>query len=201
MKLSRGDTLVVASHNPGKVREIVELLAPYRLHVIGAGDLEIEEPEETETTFAGNAALKALWVADRCGQIALADDSGLSVAALDGAPGVYSARWAGPHKDFGAAMARVEQALKDRGATDMSAKFVSALALALPYETPRIFEGEVRGHLLFPPRGTNGFGYDPIFVAEGMTQTFGEIKPAAKLAMNHRSRAFEKLIASDVFAS
>ncbi|MEI9990373.1 MAG: RdgB/HAM1 family non-canonical purine NTP pyrophosphatase [Rhizomicrobium sp.] len=200
MRLSRGDTLVVASHNPGKVREIVELLAPYRLHVIGAGDLEIAEPEETETTFAGNAALKALWVANHCGQIALADDSGLSVAALDGAPGVYSARWAGPHKDFGAAMARVEQELKDRGATDMSAKFVSALALALPHETPRIFEGEVHGYLAFPPRGANGFGYDPIFVAEGMPQTFGEMEPKAKLAMNHRSRAFQKLIASDVFA-
>ena len=201
MKLNRGDTLVVASHNPGKVREMVELLAPYRLHVIGAGDLEIEEPAETETTFAGNAALKALWVANRCGHIALADDSGLSVAALDGAPGVYSARWAGPGKDFSAAMARVERELKERGATDMSAKFVSALALALPHETPRIFEGEVHGQLVFPPRGSNGFGYDPIFAADGMTKTFGEMEPAAKLAINHRSRAFQKLIASDVFAS
>lgn len=201
MKLARGDTLVVASHNPGKVREIVALLAPYRLHVIGARDLEIEEPEETETTFAGNAALKALWVANRCGHIALADDSGLSVAALDGAPGIYSARWAGPAKDFAVAMARVERELKERDATDTSAKFVSALALALPHESPRIFEGEVHGHLVFPPRGGNGFGYDPIFVADGMTQTFGEMAPAAKLAMNHRTRAFEKLIASDVFAS
>jgi len=201
MKLARGDTLVVASHNPGKVREILELLAPYRLHVVGARDLEIEEPEETEATFAGNAALKARWVADRCGHIALADDSGLSVAALDGAPGIYSARWAGPGKDFSVAMARVERALKEKCATDMSAKFVSALALALPHETPRIFEGEVHGHLEFPPRGTNGFGYDPIFVADGMTQTFGEMEPAAKLAMNHRTRAFQKLTASDIFAS
>ena len=201
MKLARGDTLVVASHNQGKVREILELLAPYRLHVIGARDLEIEEPEETEDSFAGNAALKARWVANRSGHIALADDSGLSVAALDGAPGIYSARWAGPGKDFSVAMARVERELKDKGATDMSAKFVSALALALPHEAPRVFEGEVHGHLAFPPRGTNGFGYDPIFVADGMTQTFGEMEPAAKLAMNHRTRAFQKLTASDIFAS
>jgi XTP/dITP diphosphohydrolase len=200
MKLSRGDTLVVASHNPGKVREILELLAPYGLHVIGARDLEIEEPEETEDTFAGNAALKALWVANRSGHISLADDSGLSVAALDGAPGIYSARWAGPGKDFSVAMARVERELMDKDATDLSAKFVSALALALPHEVPRIFEGEVHGNLAFPPRGKNGFGYDPIFVADGMAQTFGEMEPAAKLAMNHRTRAFQKLIASDVFA-
>ena len=200
MKLARGDTLVVASHNPGKVREILELLAPYRLHVVGARDLEIEEPEETEATFAGNAALKARWVAERCGHIALADDSGLSVAALDGAPGIYSARWAGPGKDFSVAMARVERALKEKGATDMSAKFVSALALALPHETPRIFEGEVHGHLEFPPRGTNGFGYDPIFVADGMSETFGEMVPAAKHDMSHRARAFALLKASAVFA-
>jgi len=201
MKLHRGDTLVVASHNPGKVREIMELLAPYRLHVIGARDLEIAEPEETEATFAGNAALKARWVADRSGHVALADDSGLSVDALGGAPGIYSARWAGPGKDFSVAMARVERELKERGARDTSAKFVSALALALPHEAPRVFEGEVRGHLVFPPRGTNGFGYDPIFVADGMSKTFGEMAPAEKLAINHRTRAFEKLTASDVFAS
>ena len=200
MKLAVGDTLVVASHNPGKVREITELLAPFRLHVISARDLEIEEPEETEETFAGNAALKALWVANRSGHMALADDSGLCVAALGGAPGIYSARWAGPGKDFSVAMARVERELKEKGATDMSAKFVSALALALPHETPRIFEGEVQGHLVFPPRGRNGFGYDPIFVADGMTKTFGEMDPAAKLAMNHRTRAFAKLTASDIFA-
>ena len=126
-----GDTLVIASHNKGKVREIIELLAPFNLHVFSANDIEIEEPEETETTFAGNAALKARWVADRCGHMALADDSGLSVAALDGAPGVYSARWAGPQKDFPAAMARVEAELRARNASDLSAKFVSVLALAL----------------------------------------------------------------------
>jgi XTP/dITP diphosphohydrolase len=199
MKLFRGDTLVVASHNPGKVREIVDLLAPYRLHIISASDLEIPEPEETETTFAGNAALKARWVADRSGHIALADDSGLSVTALDGAPGIYSARWAGPNKDFGFAMARVERELKETGATDLSAKFVSVLALALPHEEPRLFEGEVHGHLEFPPRGTNGFGYDPIFVADGMTETFGEIDPTLKHTISHRAKAFAKLVASDLF--
>jgi XTP/dITP diphosphohydrolase len=199
MKLARGDTLVVASHNPGKVREIVDLLKPLGLHVFSARDIEIEEPEETEPTFAGNAALKARWVADRCGHTALADDSGLAVTALDGAPGIYSARWGGPNKDFGAAMARVERELTEKGARDLSAKFVCALALALPHEEPRIFEGEVHGHLAFPPRGTNGFGYDPIFIADGKTLTFGEMEPAAKLAMNHRQRAFDKLVASDIF--
>ena len=199
MKLSRGDTLVVASHNPGKIREIVELLAPYRLHVIGARDLEIAEPEETEQTFAGNAALKARWVADRSGHISLADDSGLSVAALGGAPGIHSARWAGPDKDFALAMDRVERELKAKNAADYSAKFVSALALALPHEPPRNFEGEVHGHLEFPPRGSQGFGYDPIFVAQGMSQTFGEIDPAMKHKISHRAKAFEKLVASDLF--
>jgi XTP/dITP diphosphohydrolase len=199
MKLKPRDTLVVASHNKGKVREIFELLAPFNLHVFSAADIEIEEPEETEETFAGNAALKARWVADRCGHMALSDDSGLAVRALGGAPGVYSARWAGPDKDFTIAMARVERELKEKNATDRGAKFVSALALALPHEPPRIFEGEVHGTLTFPPRGTNGFGYDPIFVPDGGTLTFGEMEPAKKLAMNHRSRAFEMLIASDVF--
>ena len=201
MKLKRGDTLVVASHNPGKVREIVELLAPFRLHVIGARDLEIEEPEETEDTFAGNAALKARWVAEHSGHISLSDDSGLVVHALGGAPGIYSARWSGEGKDFNVAMARVERELKEKSATDLSAKFVSALALALPHETPRIFEGEVHGHLTFPPRGTHGFGYDPIFIADGMNETFGEIDPKIKHAMSHRARAFAKLVASDVFVS
>lgn len=201
MKLKRGDTLVVASHNPGKVREIVDLLAPFRLHVIGARDLEIEEPEETEDSFAGNAALKARWVAERSGHMSLSDDSGLVVHALGGAPGIYSARWCGESKDFNVAMARVERELKEKNATDLSAKFVSALALALPHEAPRIFEGEVHGRLTFPPRGSHGFGYDPIFIADGMTQTFGEIDPKIKHAMSHRARAFAKLVASDVFVS
>jgi XTP/dITP diphosphohydrolase len=199
VKLRPGDTLVVASHNPGKVREIMDLLAPYRLHVIGAGDLELEEPEETEDGFAGNAALKARFVADATGHVALADDSGLAVTALDGAPGIYSARWA-PGKDFAAAMTRVERELQEKGATDLSAKFVCALALAQPHDAPAIYQGEVHGRLVFPGRGTQGFGYDPIFIADGMQETFGEMAPAAKHDMSHRARAFALLKASAVFA-
>jgi XTP/dITP diphosphohydrolase len=201
VKLAPGDTVVVASHNPGKVREIMELLAPYRLHVIGAGNLELEEPEETEDSFAGNAALKARFVANATGHIALADDSGLSVNALDGSPGIYSARWAGADKDFSAAMARVEQELKAKDAKDFSAKFVCALALGEPHAEPLVFQGEVAGHLVFPGRGALGFGYDPIFVADGMTETFGEIAPAIKHGMSHRARAFALLKSSAVFAS
>lgn len=200
MKLRAGDTLVVASHNPGKVGEIRELLAPFRLHVVGANELELEEPEETETTFAGNAALKARAAAHATGHPALADDSGLMVRALKGAPGIYSARWAGPDKDFARAIKRVETELLASGTKDQSAKFVCALALAAPHEDVEIFEGEVRGALTFPPRGVHGFGYDPIFVADGMSETFGEIEPATKHGMSHRARAFEKLVGSAVFA-
>lgn len=199
MKLHVGDTLVVASHNAGKVREIRELLAPFRLHVVGANELELSEPDETETSFAGNAALKAQAAAMATGHVALADDSGLAVNALGGAPGIYSARWAGPDRDFGLAMARVERELQEAGTKDSSAKFVCALALAAPHESVEIFEGEVHGQLVFPPRGGHGFGYDPIFVADGMTQTFGEIEPATKHGMSHRARAFQKLVNSAVF--
>ena len=199
MKLGVGDTLVVASHNAGKVREIRELLAPFRLHVVGANELELSEPDETETSFSGNAELKALAAAIATGHIALADDSGLVVNALAGAPGIYSARWAGPDKDFGQAMARVERELQQAGTKDTSAKFVCALALAAPHEPVELFEGEVHGHLVFPPRGVHGFGYDPIFVADGMTKTFGEIEPATKHGMSHRARAFEKLVSSAIF--
>ena len=200
MKLHAGDTLVVASHNPGKVGEIRELLAPFRLHVVGANELELEEPEETETSFAGNAALKARAAAHMTGHPALADDSGLMVHALAGAPGIYSARWAGPDKDFAQAIKRVETELLASGTKDRSAKFVCALALAAPHEDVEIFEGEVTGTLVFPPRGIHGFGYDPIFVADGMRQTFGEIEPATKHGLSHRARAFEKLVGSAVFA-
>ena len=194
MKL--GPTLVVASHNPGKVREIKELLAPFGIETRGASELGLPEPEETEATFAGNAALKARAAADASGLPALADDSGLAVAALDGAPGIYSARWAGEAKDFAFAMKRIERELKEKGASDLSAKFVCALAVAEPGKNAAIFEGEVHGHLTFPPRGTKGFGYDPIFVADGMSETFGEIEPAQKHAMSHRARAFAKLVAA-----
>jgi XTP/dITP diphosphohydrolase len=190
MKLARGSTLLVASHNRGKVREIADLLSPFGILVHGAAELGLEEPEENGASFAENALLKARAAAAAGGLVALADDSGLCVAALDGAPGITSARWAGADKDFALAMARVERELKN--AEDRSAKFVCALALAAPSGDTELFEGEVRGHLVFPPRGNNGFGYDPIFVADGMSQTFGEIDPAQKHAISHRARAFEK---------
>jgi XTP/dITP diphosphohydrolase len=198
MKLTRGDAVVVASHNKGKVREIEELLAPFGFAVKGAAELGLIEPEETETTFEGNAILKARAAAEVSGMTALADDSGLSVNALNGAPGIYSARWAGKSKDFYAAMARVEHELRD--AKDRSAKFVCVLALAAPNGETETFRGEIEGHLAFPPRGTKGFGYDPIFVANGMRETFAEIDPAAKHAMSHRAKAFEKLVNSPIFS-
>jgi len=199
MKLKRGDALVVASHNKGKVREIEELLAPFGFVVRGAAELGLAEPDETEATFEGNAILKARAAANASGLMALADDSGLSVTALDGEPGIYSARWAGETKDFSFAMARVERELKEKYATDFSAKFVCVLALAAPNGETETFRGEVEGHLTFPPRGTKGFGYDPIFVANGMTETFAEIEPAAKHAMSHRAHAFDKLVNSPIF--
>ncbi|MBV9693273.1 MAG: non-canonical purine NTP pyrophosphatase, partial [Alphaproteobacteria bacterium] len=163
MSLRPGDTLVVASHNPGKVREIEDLLRPLGFKIVGAAALGIAEPEETGSTFEENALLKARAVCAATGLAALADDSGLSVDALDGAPGIYSARWAGPQRDFAAAMARVERELAGR---EPKAKFVCVLALA--GEDTHCFRGEVAGTLIFPPRGTLGFGYDPIFVADGM---------------------------------
>ncbi|MDX2143672.1 MAG: RdgB/HAM1 family non-canonical purine NTP pyrophosphatase [Rhodospirillaceae bacterium] len=186
--------LVVASHNPGKVREIGELLAPFKVEAVAAGSLNLPEPEETEATFIGNAKLKALAAAEASGLPALSDDSGLAVSALGGAPGIYSARWAGPTKDFIIAMQKVERELG--AATDRSAKFVCALALCWPDGHCETFEGEVHGTLTFPPRGTHGFGYDPIFVPEGHTMTFGEMDPAAKHAMSHRARAFAQLVAA-----
>jgi len=205
VRLPRGAVLVVASHNPGKVREIKALLGPHGIEPIGAAELGLAEPEETGTTFAANAQLKARASADASHHPALADDSGLWVNALDGAPGIYSARWAGPTKDFSIAMARVEKELREKGAKDFSAKFVCALALAMPpldgrLGECRIFEGEVHGRLSFPPRGTQGFGYDPIFIADSQSITFGEMEPHKKHAMSHRARAFEKLLHSGVFA-
>ena len=189
MKLTKGETLVIASHNKGKVGEIVALLAPFGIDVVGAGALGLPEPEETGLTFAENAIIKARAAATASGKTALADDSGLCVAALNGAPGIYSARWAGPNKDFSAAMTRIERELSLHNA-GMSAKFVCALALAAPDGQVETFIGEISGHLEFPPRGANGFGYDPIFVADGMTKTFGEIPPRQKHAISHRARAF-----------
>jgi XTP/dITP diphosphohydrolase len=201
MKLPRGSALVIASHNKGKVREIRELLAPFALTIKGADELGLPEPEETEPTFVGNALLKAREAAEASGEVSLADDSGLAVTALDGAPGIYSARWAGEAKDFMSAMARVERELKAKNAKDYSAKFVCVLALAAPNGETAVFEGEVEGTLTFPPRGQKGFGYDPIFVADGMKETFGEIDPAIKHGTSHRARAFRKLLDSGVLSS
>jgi XTP/dITP diphosphohydrolase len=199
MRIARGETLVIASHNQGKVREIRELLEPFALTIVGAAELGLPEPEETGSTFVENALLKARAAANASGRDALADDSGLAVTALDGAPGIYSARWAGEKKDFTAAMTRVERELQARDAKDVSAKFVCALALAKPNGKSESFEGEIAGSLVFPPRGDKGFGYDPIFVAAGMTESFGEIDPAVKHRMSHRAQAFKKLIDSGIF--
>ena len=188
------DRLVIASHNAGKVREIAELLAPFGVDVVSAGDLGLAEPEETGTTFVDNALLKAHAAADAANLPALADDSGLAVNALDGAPGIYSARWAGPNKDFGAAMAKVEELL--RGAEDRGAQFVCALALAWPDGHAEVFEGTVAGEITWPPAGEKGFGYDPIFTADGETITFAEMDPARKHALSHRADAFRKLVSA-----
>lgn len=196
MTLVPGTALVVASHNPGKVREIEELLAPFGIESKGAAALGLPEPQETGLSFAENAALKARAAANASGLPALADDSGLSVEALGGAPGIYSARWAGPARDFTIAMARVERELKEKGGENSAAKFVCALALATPGGDCDIYQGEVKGRLVFPPRGRKGFGYDPIFVAHGMDKTFGEIEPAEKHAISHRARAFAKFVAA-----
>ena len=195
LKLVKGMRLVAATHNPGKAREIEALLDGHYA-VVTAGSLNLPEPDETESTFAGNALLKARHAADRSGEVALADDSGLSVAALGGAPGIFSARWAGPDKDFAFAMRRVEERLEETGSDDRRAWFTSALAVAWPDGPAVVVEGRVDGTLTFPPRGDRGFGYDPIFVPDGFDQTFGEMDPARKDAMSHRARAFEKLKAA-----
>jgi XTP/dITP diphosphohydrolase len=189
-----GGRLVVATHNPGKVREIGDLLRPFHVEPVSAGELGLPEPEETGTTFRANAELKALAAAAASGLPALADDSGLSVAALGGDPGIYSARWAGPGKDFAVAMAKIEELLAASGSPDRSAHFTCALSLAWPDGHVDTFEGHIHGTLVWPPRGTRGFGYDPIFVADGDSMTFGEMDPDAKHAISHRAVAFRQLI-------
>src|SRR5258708_28876881 len=186
-----GSKLVIASHNPGKIIEIADLLAPYPVKVIGAGALNLPEPEETGATFEENAALKARLAAEGSNLPSLADDSGLVVPALDGAPGIYSARWAGPSKDFAVAMERVQRELGDR---DRNAHFVAVLALAWPDGHMELFRGEEYGRLTWPPKGERGFGYDPIFIPEGYEQTFGEMDPTEKHKISHRARAFSKLV-------
>jgi XTP/dITP diphosphohydrolase len=196
---------VIATHNSGKLWEMRELLAPYRVEAVSAGDLGLPEPEETGTTFAENARVKAASAARRANCPAFADDSGLCVEALDGAPGIYSARWAGEARDFGAAMRKVEAELQARGARPpLRAAFISALCVMWPDGHAEEFEGRVDGELIFPPRGSKGFGYDPIFLPDGHDKTFGEMMSVEKhaipadgsLALSHRARAFQALAQS-----
>ena len=184
--------LVIATHNPGKLAEMRELLAPHGVEAVSAGELGLGEPEETGKTFRANAQIKAVAAAKAAHLPAFADDSGLVVDALDGAPGIYSARWAGPTKDFSMAMARVHRELGDK---DRGASFVSVLALVWPDGEEVLFRGEIDGRLTWPPRGDNGFGYDPIFIPDGYSQTFGELSHEIKYAIDHRARAFAKLVA------
>ena len=195
LSLPEGARLVAATHNAGKARELVELLGG-RFSITSAAELGLAEPEETETTFAGNALLKARAAAEGSGMIALADDSGLSAAALDGAPGIYSARWAGPARDFNLAMAKLEERLEAADSSDRSAWFTCALALAWPGAAAVVVEGRVDGLLRFPPRGDKGFGYDPVFLPEGLDLSFGEMAASEKTTLSHRARAFEKLKAA-----
>jgi XTP/dITP diphosphohydrolase len=196
LKLETGAKLVCATHNAGKAQEIAELLDG-RFQIVTAGALGLPEPEEVEATFVGNAVLKARAAADASGLIAIADDSGLSITALGGAPGIYSARWAetSSGRDFDVAMDRVEQEMIAAGGGD-HAWFTSALAVAWPHGAVVAVEGRVDGRIICPGRGAQGFGYDPIFVPDGETETFGEMDPRRKNAMSHRARAFEKLKAA-----
>lgn len=198
--------LVIATHNPGKLREMRELLAPYKIEAISAGDMGLSEPEETGATFGENARIKAEAAAKAAGLPAFADDSGLMVDALGGAPGIHSARWAGPDKNFRGAMETIEAKLRDRGATTPAqrrAHFVSALAVAWPDGHVEEFEGRIDGTLVWPPRGDKGFGYDPAFLPDGHTRTFGEMPsdekhglPPRGKGLSHRARAFLKLAAA-----
>ena len=195
--------LVIATHNPGKLREMRELLAPYGIDAVSAGELGLAEPDETGASFRANARIKAVAAAAASNGPAFSDDSGLVVDALDGAPGIHSARWAGPGKDFGAAMRRVDQLLRERGATrpeQRTAHFVSALCIAWPDRHVEEFEARVDGTLVWPPRGTLGFGYDPMFLPDGHARTFGEMPaeekhglPPRGKGLSHRARAFRKL--------
>ena len=187
------DKIVVASHNPGKIREISDLLRPCGIEALAATDLGLEEPEETGTTFLANATLKAKASAEASGLPSLADDSGLVVPALGGAPGVQSARWAGPGRDFDLAMKRLITELGDR---DRSAHFVCALVLAWPDGHLECFEGQVFGTLVWPRRGDHGFGYDPVFLAAGEKQTFGQMGPERKHKISHRAEAFRQLVSA-----
>jgi XTP/dITP diphosphohydrolase len=193
-RLVSGTRLLLASHNRGKLREIAELMAPHGVETLSAADLGLPEPEETAPDFAGNARLKAVAAATASGFSALADDSGFCVAALGGQPGIYSARWAGPEKDFSAAMARVHTELGEN--PDHRAWFVCALCLAWPDGETATFQGRAEGNFTWPPRGTHGFGYDPVFVPLGGALTYGEMPPAEKHASSHRARAMAQMAAA-----
>jgi XTP/dITP diphosphohydrolase len=193
-RLAPGDALLIATHNSGKLRELESLLAPHGVRPISAASLGLPEPEETAADFAGNARLKAHAAARAATLPALADDSGLCVAALGGQPGIHSARWAGTPRDFSRAMARVQRELGD--AADRSARFVCTLCLAWPDGEDAVFAGESPGTLVWPPRGERGFGYDPIFVPEGDHRTYAEMAPEEKHATNHRARALRQFAAA-----
>jgi XTP/dITP diphosphohydrolase len=197
-RLTAGAELVLATHNKGKLAEIDALLRPFAVSVVSAGDLGLPEPVEDAPDFVGNARLKALAAAEATGRPALSDDSGFCVAALDGAPGVLSARWAGPGRDFAGAMARVHKALDEAGTDDRRAWFICVLCLAWPDGHTEIFEGRIDGTAVWPPRGANGFGYDPMFVPEDAALSFGEMTPEEKHARNHRARAFTRLIGASL---
>ena len=184
--------IIIASHNPGKVREIRKLLEPFCVKVISAGELGLPEPVEDGTTFTENSVIKAMSSAKGSGIPAVADDSGLSIHSLNGDPGVYSARWAGPKKDFNLAMEKIQIRLKNF--EKKNAHFTCALSIAWPDGHTESFNGEVHGEITWPPRGKNGFGYDPIFIASGMNKTFAELEPKSKHMISHRSVAFKKLI-------
>ncbi|QNT77543.1 RdgB/HAM1 family non-canonical purine NTP pyrophosphatase [Entomobacter blattae] len=190
-RLTRGETLVLASHNKGKLQEFNSLLSPYEITVVSAGSLNLAEPDETETTFAGNALLKAHHAAQATNLPALADDSGFCVAELDGQPGIYSARWAGPNKDFSFAMHRIHTLLK--GKEKSRAWFSCVLCLYWPQGPAYSFEGQVNGTFVWPPRGDKGHGYDPVFQPEGYDKTFAEMPEAEKNALSHRFLAFAQL--------
>lgn len=193
--LRRGDRLIIASHNAGKLREMEDFLRPHGVSVARASALGVAEPDETGLTFEDNARIKALASAAATGLPALADDSGLAVEALGGAPGIYSARWAGPDRDFGQAMRTVEEKLAAVGAETSAARaatFVSVLCLAFPDGSNEVFRGEVKGSLVWPPRGDGGFGYDPMFLPDGEVETFGEMDGDWKHRISHRARAFAR---------
>ncbi len=189
------NTLIVASHNEGKVREIGALLKMFALKVKSAGELDLPEPDETENTYKGNAILKARAAAIASGHPALADDSGFELMAINKAPGLYSARWAGPDKDFGYAMQKVHDAFIASGNDDTHCRFVCALSIVWPDGHDETVEGIIDGDFVWPPRGENGFGYDPVFVLKGEDKTFGEVDPEWKHSVSHRANAFAQLLA------